>query len=119
MNFLLQIGKKMGFKQAMLVAVLGNEDYWNKSNGFKEWKKLPDGYYKQDNIFDKIEEKEKDNEQKDGSNFLYTNQQKEEKEKEDVKDEFFVSPSNQKQILEKRKSFYSTDWRVTIMTLSI
>ena len=51
----------MGFKQAMLVAVLGNEDYWNKSNGFKEWKKLPDGYYKQDKVFDKIEEKEKDN----------------------------------------------------------
>ena len=121
MNFLLQIGKKMGFKQAMLVAVLGNEDYWNKSNGFKECKKLPDGYYKQDNVFDKIEEKEKekDNGQKDGSNFLYTNQQKEEKEKEDVKDEFFVSPSNQKQILEKRKSFFSSDWRVTIMTMSI
>lgn len=119
MNFLLQIGKKMGFKQAMLVAVLGNEDYWNKSNGFKEWKKLPDGYYKQDNVLDKVEEKEKDNGQKEGSNFLYTNQQKEEKEKEDVKDEFFVSLSFQNQILEKRKSFFSTDWRVTIMTMSI
>jgi hypothetical protein len=116
MNFLLQIGKKMGFKQAMLVAVLGNEDYWNKSNGFKEWKKLPDGYYKQDN--DKVE-KEIDLGQKDGSNFQYTNQQKEEIEKEVVKEEFFVSPSIQKQILEKRKSFFSTDWRVTIMTMSI
>jgi len=127
MDFLLRIGKEMGFRQAMIVAVLGNESYWSKSCSFKELKKLPDGYYKRDE--DKCESN-------DGGSGHGDNQKRECQVTNDTS-----SCSNSKeslsilindtsltnsslslvpsQKLEKRKSFFSTDWRVTVMTVEL
>jgi len=134
MEFLLRIGKRMGFKQAMLVAVLGNESYWNKSCGFNEYKKLPDGYYKQEKDECYGEGKDKREGQDDGKKGGSECQ-------ELTRDDANVSRRLQSQetlsmlvngnkslssmtlpgtqILEKRKSFFSTDWRVTVMNRAL
>ena len=137
MEFLLRVGKRMGFKQAMLVAVLGNEGFWHKSCGFNVYKKLPDGYYKQekDECYGEGKDKIEGQDQQDDG--------KKESERQELtsRDDANVSqglqsqeslsmlmngnksqssmslPGTQK--LEKRKSFFSTDWRVTVMSLTL
>lgn len=126
MDFLLRIGKKMGFRQAMIVAVLGNESYWSKSCSFKELKKLPDGYYKRD---------EDICEGNDGGSGHGDSPQREcqvnnetssfSNSKESlsilINDTSLTNSSllAPPQKLEKRKSFFSTDWRVTVMTVDL
>jgi hypothetical protein len=137
MDFLLRIGKRMGFKQAMLVAVLGNESYWNKSCGFHEYKKLPDGYYKQ----------EKDECYGEGKDERVGQDQQDDGKKESKRQELTARDGTSvsqgmrsqeslsvlengnnsqsfmsllgTQKLEKRKSFFSTDWRVTVMNRAL
>jgi len=137
MEFLLRIGKRMGFKQAMLVAVLGNESYWQKSCGFHEYKKLPDGYYKQekDECYGEGKDKIEGQDQQDDGMKVSERQELTSRDDANVSRTLqsqetlsmlvngnkslssMTLPGTQK--LDKRKSFFSTDWRVTVMTLTL